>query len=146
MPRKTNKALLAAALCLAAISCDNDRGGDVVLSTRVKDGFYCVEAIFEEGVTYSTSIVARCDPGAVPGSCLALDIMLTSPQGDKYIDRVDFPLQTPYGRPIADLNLPYRGGVRMEGEKAGRWEIAIRPVDSLWDAAICSLGFFYEGN
>ena len=119
-------------------------GGAMVRCDETSDGFYKFEADFKDGCTYTTTIIARHDASSMPEGPLTLDVVLTSPRGDIYIDRVDFPMAISEWKSVKDASWTYRDNVVLEGPESGIWKIDIRPVDSVAARSIVAIGFLYE--
>ena len=128
---------------LLAISCSLQEDGQMVLRSCAKDGYYNFDVNFQDGARYRTAIVARYDAQQMPQGLVEMDIMLTSPDGDKYIDRVDFHIGEADGK-IRDIKWPYRENVVLSGGQSGLWRVSIRPVDADVAPAISAMGFTYE--
>lgn len=137
--------------CAGSGNCSYLQTSDVLASG---DSVFWFNAFLSDTDSYTTGVAMRYYDRKMPSDRVELDIYVVSPLGDKYIERVEFPLfevgeglvrqfpATVGG--IREIEWTYRRHVRVDAPDAGLWRIGVGPVgEQLWDA-VQGLGFFFK--
>lgn len=120
---------------------------------RVEDeNEFRFEADLSEGAVYETGIAMRYDATAFRAETVEMDICLISPRGEKYVERVEFPLSE-VGEGLVrtypvtvggfrEIEWVYRTNIRVDGPSAGVWKVGIKPVGENLMSALQGIGFY----
>ena len=97
--------------------------------------------------TYDISLFTRSDfPAFTPRTHrdIPLDIVLTSPSGREFSERVFFPTVTPLRSTVfsEDYLALWRTGCNPV--EYGEWTLSVRVKDLEWDPHICGVGLIIE--
>lgn len=110
------------------------------------------EADLSEGEVYESGIAMRYDATAFRAETVEMDICLISPRGEKYVERVEFPLSE-VGEglvrtyPVAvggfrEIEWVYRTNIKIEGSSAGVWKVGIKPIGKELLSVVQGIGFY----
>lgn len=104
----------------------------------------------EPQTSYSTYIACRCKASAINGNRVPLLISVTSPSGEKALERVDFPLtekcegvEVKRSGSLVDIVWPYREHI-VPGNDTGTWVLMIKPLEKSAADNIYGIGLSYE--
>lgn len=155
--RKLNSHILPALICcLTLISCARPVDGFAVIPVKSSgDGIFNFSANLDDTTAvYSTHLAARIESSRISGAdtTVAMDIIVKSPSGDVFAERVSFPLRqiegvTHTGRSgngTVDIEWPYRDSIRVGRNEAGLWSITVQPADRHCLEFITGIGFSYN--
>lgn len=141
--------LLLISSCSGSSGCFYLRTSDVLASGN---RIFWFDAVLSDTASYTTGVAMRYYDRKMPSDRVELDICVVSPLGEKYIERVEFPLfevgeglvrqfpATVGG--IREIEWTYRRHVRVDASDAGLWRIGVEPVGEQLRTAIQGLGFF----
>lgn len=104
----------------------------------------------EPQTSYSTYIACRCKASAIKGKHIPLLISVTSPSGEKALERVDFPLtadcpgvEVKRSGGLVDIMWPYRDRI-VPGADTGLWQLAVKPLEESAARNIYGIGLSYR--
>ncbi len=153
-----NRLLLSVSVLIAVlVSCD---GSGQYSYMRTKDlppdsdGIFWFKANLSDTVAYSSGIAMKYCPRKDDALAIVFDIYLISPTGEKFIERVDFPLSVAgddtvrtfpllFGG-VREIEWPYRHNIKIKASDAGIWRVGVEPVDGGARPAILGLGLFFR--
>lgn len=153
-----SRLLLSVAALLAVIaSCDGPGQYSYMQAADLPadgDGIFWFRASLSDTVSYSSGIAMRYWPRKTDSLKTSFDIYLISPSGEKFIERVDFPLSVAgddtvrvypllFGG-VREIEWPYRHNIRINSSDAGIWNVGVEPLGKGVRSAIQGLGFFFR--
>ena len=154
---KSRLLLSVAALLAVLASCDGSGQYSYMQTadlTADSEGIFWFKADLSDTVSYSSGIAMRYWPRKTGSLKMDFDIYLTSPTGEKFIERVSFPLSVTGDGPVRTFSLlfggvreiewPYRHNIRVNAADAGIWCVGVEPLGKGTRSAIQGLGFFFR--
>ena len=152
----SNKPILLLLLAFALTAGCSKPAGDYLFvsaeKARTQGGTYEFHLSLDSLHTYTTDLAARIVTSKVPTQEINLDVHITAPDGTTSIERLTLSLQESPGvqriagnGSVTDFRWPWHTS-RIDGPRAGRWQVRITPTDAALSDAFYGIGLSYEGK